>query len=531
MRVLVSDPIAERGIEALRREAETDVAVGLSPEQLIARIGEYDALVTRSETKATAAVIAAGRRLKVIGRAGVGVDNIDVEAATAAGILVVNVPGANTLAAAEHAFGLMLALARHIPQACADLKGGQWRRTAFVGTELHGKTLGVLGLGRIGAEMAARARAFGMEVLAYDPFVSRERAALLGVRMGELEEVLEESDFITLHMAKTPETAGILSRARLRRMKRGARLINCARGGMVDEPALYDLLVEGHLAGAALDVFAQEPPRGPQPLFELPQVVVTPHLAASTLEAQDNNGLLIAEAVLSALRGEAVLSAVNLPAVTPEESAALRPSLAAAEMLGRFCAQAWPQPVEAVELEVTGEIARGSLSLLSNAALVGLLVGHLSEPINLINARMVAQRRGIRVLESRASQSPDYTNLVTLRVRGGGVARSVAGHMAGPSLRIVELNGYQTEFIPSRWMIVVQHHDRPGMIGRVGMLLGQADVNIAGMQVARATPRGEAVMVLQLDDEPSDAVIDEVRRIEGLVAARKIHLPGVRNGD
>ncbi len=525
MRVLVADPIAEKGIEKLRREIEVEVAIGLPKEELIRRIGEFDALVTRSETKATAEVIAAGRRLKVIGRAGVGVDNIDVRAATEAGILVVNVPGANTVAAAEHALGLMLALARQIPQADADLKGGQWRRTRFAGSELRGKTLAILGMGRIGTEVALRAKAFGMEVVAYDPYVSPERAETLGVCLLGLPETLARADYVSLHLAKTSETENILSRERIAMMKRGARLVNCARGGLVDEGALFAALQAGALAGAALDVFAEEPPRARNPLFDLSNVIATPHLAGSTVEAQEQNGIIVAELVLQALRGEPVLSAVNLPTVGPEEARTLRPYLEASTMLGQFGAQAWPEAVDALELSLAGDINGGSKALLTNAAIVGLLTGRLDEPINLINARPVAKKRGIEVREAATTKASEFTNLITLKLRTGKHERSVAGHVSPRGLRILAINGYQTDFFPSKWMIVVEHHDRPGMIGKVGTILGQKDINIAGMQVARLAARGDAVMVLQIDDEPGEQVLEAVRQVPGMLTARKIHLP------
>lgn len=525
MKVLVADPIAGKGIELLKANVQTDVAIGLTKEELVARIGEYDALVTRSETKATAEVIKAGKRLKVIGRAGVGVDNIDVEAATEAGILVVNVPGANSVAAAEHAVGLMLALSRWTAQADADLRQDQWRRSKFVGVELYRKTLGLLGLGRIGTEVAVRAKAFGMEVIAYDPYVSRERAALIGVRMADIETVLAEADYLSLHLAKTKETANLLNRECLLKMKKGVRIVNCARGGIIDEEALYDLLQAGHVAGAGLDVFAEEPPKSHNKLFDLPNVVVTPHLAGSTVEAQENNGVSVAEMVLTALSGEPVLTAVNLPSVAPEEARAVAPYLPVARLLGQFAAQAWPGGVDSIEVNVSGELAGGPVSLLTNNAIIGLLSDHLTEPVNLINARAIAKKRAIQVFESQSTRTEDFTNQITLRVRMGDQKRSVSGHLSAQGPRIVAINDYPADFFPTAWMIVVEHNDRPGMIGKVGTLLGAADINIAGMQVARATARGAAVMILQLDEEPNEWVLNQVRKVEGMVAARKISLP------
>lgn len=526
-RILVADPIAPAGLDLLRAEADVDIRPGLSPDELVATIDRYDALVTRSETKATEAVIKAGTKLRVIGRAGVGVDNIDVNAATEAGILVVNVPGANTIAAAEHTLGLMLALARHIPQAHADLTGGQWRRSRFTGAELHGKTLAVLGLGRIGTEVAVRARAFGMKVVAYDPYVSAERAALHGIQLGPLEDVLRQADYVTLHMAKTAETVNLLGAEQLDLLPHGARIINCARGGLIDEEALAERLRDGRLAGAALDVFAVEPPPPDYPLLQLDNVIVTPHLAGSTAEAQENNGVIIAGLVLAALRGEPVLSAVNLPSIPAEEAQALAPYLQLADLLGRFAAQAWPGPVRKATVAVAGEVASSSLSLLTSAALQGLIGGHLSEPVNLINARAIARKRGIAVAESAEAQDPSHTNRLTLTVQVDGMTVSVAGYTTPSGPRIIGIGGYQTDFAPSRHMILVHHTDQPGMIGRVGSLLGEQDINIASMQVARYRPRGEAFMILMVDDDPGPAALTTIRAIDGVVAARLIELPGV----
>lgn len=530
-RILVADPIAPAGLDLLRAAADVDIRPGLSADELIACIGDYDALVTRSETKATAAVIAAGSRLRVIGRAGVGVDNIDVNAATEAGILVVNVPGANTIAAAEHTLGLMLALARHIPQAHADLRGGQWRRGRFTGAELQGKTLAVLGLGRIGTEVAVRARAFGMRVIAYDPYVSAERAALHGIELGGLEDVLRQADYVTLHMAKTPETVNLLGAAQLDLLPRGARVINCARGGLIDEEALAERLQDGRLGGAALDVFAVEPPPPDYPLLQLDNVIVTPHLAGSTAEAQENNGLIIAELVLAALRGEPVLSAVNLPSIPAEEARALAPYLQLADVLGRFAAQAWPGAVRKVGVAVAGDVAAGSLSLLSSAALAGLIDGHLSEPVNVINARAVARKRGITVAESADTEDASHTNRLTLTIEVGGETVSVAGYVTPSGPRIIGIGGYQTDFAPARYMVLVHHTDQPGMIGRVGSLLGEQDINIASMQVARYRPRGEAFMILMVDEDPGQRALETIRAIDGVVTARLIHLPGMNGAN
>lgn len=532
MKVLVADPIAQQGIDILAAKNDVDVRIGLKREQLIEIAGDYEAIVTRSETKVTAEVIAAAPKLKVVGRAGVGVDNIDVQAATEKGILVVNVPGANTVAAAEHALALILALARHVPQACDDLKGGNWKRSKFAGVELRGKTLGIIGLGRIGTEVANRARAFEMRILAYDPYVTPARAEKIGAEVVPLEALLRESDFVSLHTAKTQETTGLLGPEEIAAMKEGARLINCARGGLVDEDALYSALKEGKLAGAALDVFAQEPP-GKHPLFELPNVIATPHLAGSTLEAQEANGVIIAELINQALAGEPVLSAVNIPNVPPQEAKALEPYLPLAETLGRFYAQALPGPLAAVSVNYSGDVAGLPYSLLTNTVLKGLLSGIVADPVNHINARVIAARRGIQVSESASAESAGYTNRIDLRVTAGNgvkggavkpVTRSVSGHVSSTGIRIVGINDFQVDFAPTARMILAWNVDQPGVIGKVGTVLGARGINIAGMQVGRASIGGQAVMILQVDDQVEDGVLEAVAAVPGIMEARRVEL-------
>lgn len=522
-RVLVADPISEAGLARLRGGAEVIVRTGLDKQELLALIGEVDAVVTRSETRITREVLETSPHLRVVGRAGVGVDNIDVEAATERGVLVVNVPTGNTVAAAEHTLAMMLTLARQIPAADADLRSGQWRRGRFTGVELKGKTLGLIGLGRIGAEVAQRARAFGMQVAANDPYVSPARAEMLGVRLIPLEDVLAESDFVSLHVAKTPDTVGLLGSSRLALMKPGARLVNCARGGLVDEMALYEALQSGRLAGAALDVFSQEPITH-HPLFALHNVVVTPHLAGSTAEALEANGVLIAEAVLDALAGQPVATAVNWPSLSPLEAAAIQPFLPLAEALGRIYAQAEPGPMEQVEVSYEGGLAGLATGPLTNFVLKGLLGPVLDEPVNQVNARVVAARRGVRVEERRSQECPERPHQLTVRVRSRGRAGSIAGYLSAGGPRVLAINDLEIDFTPSRYMLVTRHQDRPGMIGRVGTLLGQHDINIAAMQVGRSAPRGEAVMVLQVDDLVPDPILAELSGMEGMGVVRRVVL-------
>ncbi len=545
MRVLVAEAISDAGVALLREQHEVDVKK-FTPSELLEVISDYDALITRSETKVTAEVLARGARLKVVGRAGVGVDNIDVEAATERGVVVVNVPGANTLSTAEHAFGMLIAVARHIPQAHhALVKEGRWDRKTYVGTELYGKTLGIIGLGRIGTELAVRARAFGMKVLAYDPFVPAGRAEQLGVTLvPEIPEMLPQVDFLSIHAAKTKDSAKLIRAGELALMKRTARIVNCARGGMVDEEALYEALKSGKLAGAALDVFATEPCTS-SPLFELPNVVVTPHLSASTVEAQEANGTYVAQYVLRVLAGELVPEAVNLPQVPKEEAQTLVQHLPLAESLGSFLAQAFVGSFEAVEVIYSGELAKHPTTLLTNTVLKGFLSAQLGEHVNYINAPGLARRRGINVQESKSlthaplgelngrhaaatqTLSPNAT-VITVRVAGRNGEHRISGMLRRDGgLRFIAVNGLYFDMAPSRFMLVSRHTDQPGMIGRFGTVLGAHNVNIAGMHLGRAQARGEAIMVMQVDDPVSADVLDELRAMTGLIEVRLVTLPNV----
>ncbi|HEY8345791.1 MAG TPA: phosphoglycerate dehydrogenase [Symbiobacteriaceae bacterium] len=545
MRILVAEPIAEEGIRLLQAEHEVDVRK-VSKEELPEIIGEYDALIVRSESRVTAEVLERGKRLKVVGRAGVGVDNIDVEAATERGIVVVNVPGANTISTAEHAIGMMIALARHIPQAHHALaREGRWDRKTFVGTELRGKVLGIIGLGRIGTEVAIRAKAFGMKVLAYDPYVSPSRAEQIGVTMVEkLHDLLPQVDFLTIHAAKTKESAKLIRARELALMKPTARIINCARGGMVDEADLYEALKEGRIAGAALDVFSEEPCTS-SPLFTLPNVVVTPHLSASTTEAQEANGRLIAEYVLRVLRGELVPEAVNLPQVPRDQTELLVQHLPLAESLGSFLAQAFVGSYEQIEVSYTGEIAKQPTALLTNTVLKGFLSCMVNDHVNYINAPAIARRRGISVRESKSLYHPpiaEYGNpngrhtaagtldpsatVITVRISGPQGSHWAAGMLRRDGgMRFIAVNGLHFDLTPTRYMLVSRHTDQPGMIGKFGTVLGQHNINIAGMHLGRSEPRGEAIMVMQVDEPVPEEVLEELRAVTGVIETRAVTLP------
>ncbi|HVH64448.1 MAG TPA: phosphoglycerate dehydrogenase [Candidatus Acidoferrum sp.] len=514
-RVLVADPIADAGIQQLREHAEVEVRLKQSPAALVDAIPDFDALIVRSETRVDEKVIRAGKQLRVIGRAGAGVDNIDVEAATRAGILVVNAPSGNTIAAAEHTMALLLALARHIPQADQAVKAGRWERTRFLGNELRDKVLGVIGLGSIGREVAHRAQAFGMRVIATDPVLSEERASQLNVKLMPLDQLMAEADVITLHVPLTSETHHLLDGRMLGLTKPGVRLLNVARGGIVDESALRAALEDGHVAGAALDVFEQEPP-GENPLLSLPQVVTTPHLGASTEEAQISVALEIADQVISVLDGGLPRFALNAPVALPEAMAFLRPFIPVAEGIGRFYAQVGRQPATRFQVEYTGEIGNYDCSLLTAAMLTAFLSRFSAERVNPVNARTVAAAHGITVTEQRAVRATEFANLITLHASGEHGPTRIGGTLLLNEPHIVQFNDFRIDLVPRGTFLMSWHADRPGIIGAIGTLLGKNNINIAEMQVGRDRPRGDAVMILSVDDPIPEPIRAEIRKIPGM---------------
>ncbi|HEX2293000.1 MAG TPA: phosphoglycerate dehydrogenase [Gaiellaceae bacterium] len=520
-RVLVREPIAEAGIELLRERFDVDMN-GDSP--LEERIGEYDAIVVRSATKLTAEVLERADRLKVIGRAGVGVDNVDVEAATRRGIVVANAPESTVVSAAEHAVGLLVALARRIPQAHASLKQGGWDRASYGGIELEGKTLGVLGFGRIGQQVARRGVGLGLEVVAHDPFVSRDRYRELGVTRAEsADEVLAAADFLTLHLPLTDETRGAIDAVTLAKLRPGAYLVNAARGELVDEAALLEALRSGRLAGAALDVFPTEPYSGP--LLELDNVVVTPHLAASTEEAQDRAGLIVAEQVAAALEGGLVSNAVNLPAIGREDLEVLGPFVPLSAKLGRLAMELAAGNAERIELTYFGQLADYDTRLLTAAALNGAFQGRFDQPVNYVNAPLLAEERGIEVVEQRRRACRDFTNLVRVGVGRDGQELRVSGTTIGRDDRmwLVSALGFELEMELAPLLVLFRYDDVPGVIGRVGTLFGEAGVNIANMAVSRTRRGGKALMALSIDSEAPPELVERVHS-EGFDDARFISL-------
>lgn len=519
-KILVSDQISEKGLELLSKEMEVDYLPGLSKEEILQRIAEYDALMVRSGTKVTRDIIEAGTNLKIIGRAGVGVDNIDVEAATERGIVVVNSPGGNTRAAAEHTIALMLALARNIPQAHMMLKQGEWKRSKFMGMEVYGKTLGVIGFGRIGREVAKRAQGLGMEVIAYDPYISEESAERIGVQLVDLPTLLQKADIITIHTPLTKETKHLLGEEELKKMKKGAKIINTARGGIVDEIALAKAIEEGIIGGAAIDVFEQEPPPPDHPLLKLEQVIVTPHLGASTVEAQEYVAIDVAEQIVNFFKGIPPSSPVNLPVLPPEVLYLVQPYIQLMERMGRLLAGIGGKKINKVEITYYGDITETETSVLTRSFLKGLLEPVLSLPINIVNAPIIAENRGIGVSETRSSAPIDYANLSIAKLYSEEGIRTVGGTVIGKGEpRIVSIDGYRVDFVPEGIVLITSHIDKPGMIGKVGTILGKNDINIAGMNVGRVEKRGKAVMVLSVDENIPPNVLKEIKEIDGIEKA------------
>ena len=525
MKVLVTEKLSDAGLDLLRKDFEVDVRPELAGSGLAEAIAPYDALVVRSQTQVTNQVFESGDNLKVVARAGIGLDNVDVDAATRKGVMVVNAPSSNIVSAAEHTIALLLAQARNIPQAHEDLRHGHWERSKWQGVELQGKTLGIVGLGRVGGLVAQRSVAFGMRVIAFDPYVPRDRAKEMGVElMPSLEALLVQADFVTIHLPRSPETEGLIGERELALVKEGARIVNTSRGGIVDEQALAKALEEGRVAGAALDVFEHEPPEE-SPLFGFEQVVTTPHLGASTAEAQDKAGASVAEMVRLALNGDFVPYAVNVSAA--EVSETVRPFLALAERLGALLTGLSDGAVRTVQAQYLGRIGEQDTRVLTLAVVKGVLRGVVHEPVSFVNAPVIARERGIAISETRSSVSSDYVNLIAVRAETDTGEVSVAGTLVGKrnDQRVMHVNGYDIEMAPATNMLFFEYEDRPGVIGRVGTILGQHEINIATMDVGRASRGGTALMGVTLDTPISPDVIDEITYSIGGRSARFIVLP------
>lgn len=523
-RILVTEKIGDAGIATLRANAEVDLRLDLTPDMLKEILPHYDALVVRSQTKVTDDVLAAGERLRVVGRAGTGVDNIDLAAATRRGILVVNAPASNSIAVAELTIALLLGLARQIPQAHASLTGGKWERGKFMGTEVRGKTLGLLGLGRIGAEVARRARALEMKLLAYDPFISEERAAQLGVRPVSLDELLRESDVISLHMPLTDGTRNLINADRIGQMRKGAWLINCARGGIIDEGALHAGIESGQIGATALDVWAKEPPLG-SPLLSDPHVIALPHLGASTEEAQALTAADVADGVVDALANRTPRYAVNAPFVPPEEWAVVAPYIELGTLMAKLSRQLVDEPARAFEIVYAGDLAQHTTEPIRLAVLAGLLEETSEARVTPVNAALIARDRGLTVNERKQPDGDHYAALLELRVRtADGTEHTFGGTAVQDEPHIVMVDGYRLDLVPSQSMVFTFHRDRPGLIGMVGTMLGKADINISSMHVGRMAPRGEAMMVLTVDEPVPQSAIAEIESLSNIRRAYSVQL-------
>jgi len=527
-KVLVSDPISDQGIQQLVEASDivVDKKPGLSEDELVAIIGEYDALLVRSQTTVTEKILEAGKKLKVVGRAGVGVDNINLEAATKLGVIVINAPDGNTITTCEHTFAMMMSLARHIPQAYKKTTEGVWDRKSFLGVELRTKTLGVLGMGRIGSEVAKRAKAFGMQVLGYDPFLTEERAQQQGITLASVDDIVRNADFMTVHTPLTPETRHMIGKAQFEVMKPGMRIINCARGGIIDEGALVEAIDTGIVAGAAFDVFEVEPPAADHPFLNHPKIIVTPHLGASTVEAQENVAIDVSEQVLHILRNEPFMNAVNMPPIPAEVRKVLEPYFELGEKLGDFIAQSTEGAVEEITVSYSGELSDVDTQPLTRYIIRGVLAHHLGkEAVNVVNSMHIAKQRALNIVTKKSRAAHNFTNLVTVSLRTSNGTRSASGTLlAGYGARIVQIDSYNIDITPAGHFILISHNDKPGIIGRVGTLLGSNDVNIATMQVGRQDEGGSAIMVLRVDKGTPKEVLKQLMELPELISAKEVIL-------
>lgn len=526
MKILISDNLSTRGVEVLQQAGYTaDVKTKLSKEELLEEIKNYDGIIVRSATKVTAEVIEAGTQLKIIGRAGSGLDNVDKEAATRRGIVVMNTPGGNTITTAEHTIAMLVAMSRKIPQATASTKAGKWEKSKFMGTELYNKTLGLVGLGQIGTVVTKLAQGLSINVIGYDPFLAPERAKEMGIELVELPELFRRADFISVHTPLTNETRSIINAAAIQQMKDGVMIINCARGGIVNEQDLFEALKSQKVASAAFDVFEDEPVKADHPLLTLDNFICSPHIGASTEEAQENVAVAIAEQFVDYFKKGVARGAVNIPSVPPEALPQLQPYLGLAERMGLFQTQLIDGGMESVTVEYCGDVANLSLAPLTVAVLKGLFAPILESVVNTVNAPFIAKKRGIEVKEIKGSDAGEYTSLIRLHVQAGKQTHTLSGtlyHKKDP--RIVESNAFPVEVIPEGYMLMIYNIDRPGVIGIVGRILGEQDVNIARMQCARANKGENALLIIGLDGLPSAQVIEALKKEKDILSVRLVDL-------
>lgn len=526
MKVLVSDNISQKGVDILKKAGlAVDVKTGLSPDELKKEIRNYEALVVRSATKVTADVIDHAKNLKVIGRAGSGLDNVDKIAATKRGIVVMNTPGGNTVTTAEHTIALLFSMARQIPQATMSMKQGKWEKKKFMGVELYDKTLGVIGLGNIGAHVAKISLGVGMKVITYDPFLSEEKAKNLGVTVVDLEELIKAADFITIHVPMTNETKNMINAKTIGMMKPGVRIINASRGGIVDENALYDALKSGKVAGAALDVFEKEPP-GESPLLGLDNFVCTPHLGASTEDAQENVAIAVSHQIVDYLLYGTIRNAVNFPSVSADVLPVMQPYINLAENMGGFLSQIFEGGIESIIIEYRGEVTGLSLEPITVAALKGILTPILEETVNYINAPLIAKERGIAVKEITTGEAGDYHSMMVIKIKSGSKESMVAGVLYGKKYpRIIAINDFSVEVVPEGEMLVLVNNDKPGVIGGIGTVLAKHKINIARMQFGREKKGGKAISVVSVDTPVSKEILTEIKKLPNVLSVKQIHLP------
>ncbi len=525
IKILVSDALSEEGLKVFResKELEVDIKTNLTPDGLKEIIKDYEGLVVRSATKVTKELILAAKKLKVIGRAGVGLDNVDLEAATQQGIIVMNTPAGNTISTAEHTFSMILALSRNIPQANQSTKKGEWKRSKFMGVEVYGKVLGVVGFGRIGSEVAKRALSFGMKIMAYDPFLSAEVAESLGVESAELKKVLQEANYITVHTPLTDETRHMISDKEFALMKKGVRIINCARGGIIDELALVRAIKDGKVAGAAMDVFENEPLAAESELLKLDNVIITPHLGASTEEAQVNVAIEVAQIVRDALLGRGIRNAANYPCLEAEVCKILNPYINLGEKLGMFAAQLVEGRFQELVINYSGEITKYDLSSVTMALAKGVLAPILKETVNFINAVALLKDRGIKLRESKSAQEGEFVNLIQLEIKTDKEAKSVCGTLSSNKQpRIVKIDDYYLELYPVGEMVFIRNWDKPGLIGNLGSSLGSSGINIAAMTFGRDKPGGKAISILNVDSQVSPQIQDKIRELENILTVKVI---------
>lgn len=526
MKVLVSDNISEKGVHILEKAGlDVDVKTGRTPEELKKDIGRYDAIIIRSATKVTADIIKAAKKLRVVGRAGSGLDNVDKIAATKSGIVVMNTPGGNTITTAEHTLALLLSLARNTPQATASMKQGKWEKKKFMGVEMFNKTLGIIGLGNIGSHVAKVAHGMGMKVITYDPYLSEEKAKTLGVTLVDLEGLFKDADFITNHIPLTNETRHLINKKSITTMKKGVRIVNAARGGIIDEEALYKALKSGKVAGAALDVFEKEPPEE-SPLFELDNFICTPHLGASTADAQENVAVAVANQIVDYLIHGTIRNAVNFPSVSAEVLPVLQPYINLAERLGGFLSQNFEGGIDEIIIEYKGIITELNLEPITIAALKGILSPILEETVNFINAPLIAKERGIEVKEITTDDAGDYQSMMNVTIKSGKKEGSVSGILHGKrEPRIISVDNFAVEIIPEGEMLMLSNIDEPGVIGDMGTLLGKNKINIARMHFGRAKPGGEAISVVSVDVPVSKDLLAKIRKLPHVLSVKQIHLP------